>query len=283
MNFDKDDIKQATTEVVSTIFDPYTGQNDGTKLALRTRTKGHFCLWLSIVVGIIISGSLVSCYFIISNSNDKIAKEYKTSLVSYLSDIYDTANSSTDSPSEVSRQINNIQSPLLAKVYIDNFSKDYDNAQKLDVDSSNQIKTLKSKIADCSTVYDFYNQWRYIESQLSQISNTTKPDISTYEDFRDTLAQFMALQDNTAFPQDLLSYQDNLRNTTKNLQDAWQDLLDAYGVKNQAEYNTAYNNYKDTSKTVEAAIEPYKIYYDNLSSKVKLAATDVKLYVESIK
>ncbi len=283
MDFDKDNIKKTTNNVVSTVFDSIDVRSDSKDDYMTKGKSRHFWTWiLAMIVLTLLIGS-VGGYLIIKKSNDKIASSYKSKVISYLYDVHDTASSSTSDPSEVGYEVSKIKFPELVKVYFDGFSPEYDKAKTIETDTKEAISVLRSKIADSVGVYNFYNQWKNIENRLIQIGNTSAPKPSTYEEFRATLSQFISLIDETVMPNELVYYKSDLRSSTQKLYDSWNILLDAYNAESQVGYSAAFSEYEKSTKLVENSIEPFQDYYDNLSSKVKSYADDIKAYAETLK
>jgi len=278
MDFDKDSIKKSTNDIVSTILSSRDDSSDG-----KNNRPRLFWIWIWIVALAITSLGIVGVYFIIKNSNDKIASSYKNSVVSYLNDVHDTASSSGADPSEISYEVSKLKFPELVGVSFDSFSEDYKDAKNIEKDTKMAISSLRSKIADCVSVYDFYNQWKSIENKLTEIGNTASPTTRTYEEFRVALGSFVLLIDNATMPKELVIYNSELRLSAQNLYNSWNSLIDAYMANNKIAYSIAFSDYEKNSKLVESSVEPYKIYYDNLSSKVKSAADGIKIYEESLK
>jgi len=283
MDFDKDIIKKTTHEVASTVFNSTDNGPHVQKYYMSKNKSKKFWIWIFVVITIIVLLGTIGGYHIIKDSNDRIAANYKSSLAMYLNDIHDIASASSSGPSEISYNVSKIKSPELVEVYFDGYSPDYDRAKTIEEEAQKLTSLLMLKIADCVSVYDFYNQWKNIENRLMEISNTSNPVASTYEDFRMTLSLFVSLLDNTAMPEELVSYNEELKLSAQKLYNSWSSLFVAYGAGDQVAYNAAYSEYENNIRLVESSVKPYKIYYDNLSSKVKLAADDVKIYAESIK
>ncbi len=283
MDFDKDNIKKTTNDVVSTVFDSTDAHSGNIDNYMTNSGSKHFWTWVLAIIGLTVLIGSAGGYLIIKNSNDKIASSYKSKVILYLNDVHDTASSSSSDPSEVGYEVSKIKFPELVKVYFDGFSPEYDKAKIIETDTREAISLLRSKIADSVGVYNFYNQWKNIENKLMQIGNTSAPKSSTYEEFKATLSQFVSLIDETVMPNELVEYKSDLRSSSQKLYSSWNILLDAYNAENQVGYSAAFSEYEKNTKLVETSIEPFRAYYDNLSVKVESSADDVKAYAETLK
>lgn len=249
------------------------------------KPKTLLWLWITLTVAGLMIISLIISYVVIEKSATAAAVKYIDTVESYLDDIYDTATSAADEPSEVRQSLSRIDVPQLENAFLGDLSVEYQDARQLQYYTAMNIDTLTTKLDEYARVYDFYDSYQSINDDITTLSETADDDsyLRTFEEILEKLVEIKNLANEADLPDEL---HDSLVQFDAGMADqvsSWTSLIDAFSDENQVAYKIAYEKYVAAVLETEEAAGPIISYNNSLSSKVRAAASGVREFSETIK
>ncbi|MBC7943632.1 hypothetical protein H7X68_03995 [Candidatus Saccharibacteria bacterium] len=257
-------------------------------------TKKKSLLWLWIILGatLLITASIIAGFFVVKGAADTSARTYTANVKNYLDDVYDATTSAADDPSDVKKAIDATKAPALEAVTLGGVSGDYAKAEKLKTEVSDKVSSLTSKISGYADVHAFYTEYTslYTDLKILDINGAaatedgSKSLISSYlRDFQDKLKEVKKLTDDAALPSELGAKVKDLGLVYDAMHTNWSAMTSAFDNSNEAAYDAAYNKYVKSNNDLSDAESPITEYYNDLSSKTRDAAKELKNYKDTIK
>lgn len=254
--------------------------------------KSMVWLWTTIGAALLIVLGLVAGYFVVKGAADTAAQEYTASVKNYVDDIYDAATSPAVSPSDIVEEIEDIKAPVLEPALLGELSDEYTSAETLQNQSNEKVDVLTKKMNEYARVDVFYTDYQKLYASLqaldakgaSAVATREKVLISAYlKEFLEKLEEIYNLVDSTSFSGTLGSDVEELGRVHRSMVSSWGGMSVAFDNGNSVAYDSAYDRYADVAEMLANAKQPVVVFFNDLSSKSRDTADELKAYRDTIK
>lgn len=259
---------------------------------LPPKKRSLLWLWISLGALVLIIGGLVAGFLVVKSAADSAAQTYTAQVKSYLDEVYDSATSAASDPNELKKAVGKIDAPVLEPAVLEMASSDYAAAKILKIDVATEVNALMDTLGRYATVYEFYTDYLKLSEELTTISDKgvdaaatgSRTLVASYlSSFRDTLDEIVTLADDSKLPNGLDKNTKIMSGVFSEMSTNWGQLVSAFNNNNRVAYSAAYNSYLISSAKVGAASSPLTTYYNNLSSKTRAAAGELRSYQSTIR
>lgn len=277
---------------------PYT-PNPGTTPAsqnsynLAPKKNNRKMLWIIIAAVAAILVAVGITLLVSINTANSAAKDYTTSLKTYLEDVADAIAGSASSPNDVAKDIDKITKPSLKDAFLGDLSSSYKDAQSTAKKADAAVTTATDDAKLYGNLYTFYTdlatqRQKLIsnENQLANVLRSSSPGESLFGTAVDGMTaacnSMVDLTTNAKVPKDAESNVANVSTKTKAVCNDVTSIKTAFDNKNSTALVSAMTDYISSGKAFETAYSALKSDYQSIASDVKELAKPVQKLADSL-